>query len=322
MNLIKFIFFISFFCFSATFHAQSNLVPNGDFEEYHTCPGLNGHYLYTTCDNWTSPTAASPDYCNACCQEYNQLFQTLTYSVPQNSFGYQPAQSGNGYSLIGCQQNTDGSGMYMEYIQVELKETLKAGIIYEVRFFVHNPKLDCINNVGALFTPSELNLNTQEIIPLEPQVSSDPDIFFCDTTKWYEVKQFYHAVGDEKFLSIGVFKKFPELKMIHINGWVPDIPTFWGILYIDNISVSENLELANIFTPNKDGVNDTYELDLARMNAKKAVIMNRWGNKIVEEETFLKWDGSFQGTDCPDGVYFIKLELEDRTMTGTIQLIR
>lgn len=320
--MYKLLFSISFFCFSIPLYAQSNLVPNGDFEEYHKCPDLNQHFLYTTCDYWTSPTAGSPDYCNACCQDYNELFQTLTYSVPENAFGYQTAHSGNAYSAIACQQSTDGNGTYMEYIQVELKEVLKAGTFYEVSFFVHNPKIICFNSVGALFTPSELNLGTQEIITLSPQISSSPDIFFCDTTKWYEVKQLYRATGDEKFLSIGVFKQFPELQIIHYEGWEPDIPMLWGVLYIDDVSVVEGIELANIFTPNKDGVNDSYELDLKRIDARKATIVNRWGNKILEETTFMKWDGTFEGANCPDGVYFLKLELEDRTLTETIQLIR
>ena len=96
----------------------------------------------------------------------------------------------------------------------------------------------------------------------------------------------------------------------------------WGVLYIDDVSVVEGIELANIFTPNKDGVNDSYELDLKRIDARKATIVNRWGNKILEETTFMKWDGTFEGANCPDGVYFLKLELEDRTLTETIQLIR
>lgn len=302
-----------------TFYAQLNLVPNGSFEEYEFCPELNNHFLYTTGKYWTSPTSASPDLCHSCCTEYEPTLQSYSYGVPQNFYGYQTAHSGNGYSAIGCQQNMDGTEVYMEYIQIELKQTLKAGSLYEVSFFVHNPKIFCINSIGALFTPSELHLNTMETISLSPQITSDPEVFFCDTTKWYEVKQFYRAGGDERFLTIGVFKRFPEMKLIHIEGWVPDISILWGMLYIDDVSVVEKeIEPANIFTPNGDGNNDKYKLDLAIIGATKATILNRWGNVILEEEYFLIWDGN----DCADGIYFLKLDFEDRSLTRTIQLIR
>ena len=306
-----------------TFYAQLNLVPNGDFEEYEFCPDLNNHFLYTTGKYWTSPTSASPDLCHSCCTEYEPTLQCYSFSVPENFYGYQPAHSGNAYSAIACQQNIDGTQVYMEYIQIELKQTLKAETLYEVSFFVHNPKIFCINSIGALFTSSELHLNTMETISLSPQITSDPEVFFCDTTKWYEVKQFYRAQGDERFLTIGVFKRLPEMKLIHLEGWVPDITTLWGMLYIDDVTVVEKgIEPANIFTPNGDGNNDKYKLDLEIMGVTKATILNRWGNVILEEEHFLNWDGTFEGAECTDGIYFLKLDFEDKSLSRTIQLIR
>ncbi|MNJ84386.1 hypothetical protein D3C87_18370 [compost metagenome] len=308
-----------------TSRAQQNLVPNGDFEEYYNCPSTAaGYFLYTASKYWTTPTLASPDYCHACSDDYDSFFERFKYSVPENYYGYQPAHSGDGYAAIACQQNSDGTQQYIEYIQVELQEQLIEGKLYEVKFFVHNPKYQfCFNSVGALFTSSELNLNTSELIPLSPQITSNPNVYFRDTTSWYEVKQSFRAVGDEKFLTIGLFKKFPELKVIHHEGWVPVFNTMWGILYIDDVSVMEKApELANIFTPNGDGLNDSYELDLKMMGASNAVILNRWGNVMAEGSTSLNWDGTFEGNACPDGVYFIKLEFENSTETKAIQLIR
>jgi gliding motility-associated-like protein len=327
IRLYKFLFFLLCILIGHNSHAQLNLVPNGDFEEYYTCPSITtAFFLNSTCNYWNSPTNASPDYCNACSDDYDPILHKYRYSVPENYYGYQPAHSGVAYAALGCQQSASGDQSYMEYIQVELNQTLKKGIMYEVSFFVHNPKPDfCFNSVGALFTPSELNLETQEIISsITPQITSNPDVFFRDTVNWYEVKQFYCATGNEKFMTIGLFKRFPELKVVHYEGWVPEFPWMWGMLYIDDVSVIEKkLELANIFTPNQDGKNDKYVLDLKLIGASKAVILNRWGNVILEEETFLNWDGTDKGSDCPDGVYFIRLEFEEHSsMTEEIQLIR
>ncbi len=315
---------LCFFCVISS-RAQQNLVPNGSFEEYYNCPSwTDGYFLYTACKYWTTPTEASPDYCNACSTDYDPFMQRLRYSVPENFFGYQPAHSGDAYSAIACQQNSDGTQQYIEYIQVELTEQLQEGKLYEVSFFVHNPKYKfCFNSVGALFTSSELNLNTTELIQMSPQVTSNPDVFFRDTTAWYEVKEYIRATGDEKFLTIGLFKKFPELKVIHVEGWVPVFTTMWGFLYIDDVSVKEKApELANIFTPNGDGLNDLYKVDLKLIGASKAVILNRWGNIIVETDSLLNWDGTFEGKNCPDGVYFIKLEFGNKSVNQPIQLIR
>ena len=323
--MYKFLFSIWCLVIGITSRAQQNLVPNGNFEEYYNCPSVaDGYFLYTAGKYWTTPSLGSPDYCNACSTDYDPFFQRLRYSVPENYFGYQPAHSGDAYSVIACQQDSDGTHQYIEYIQVELTEQLQEGKLYEVRFFVHNPKYQfCINSIGALFTSSELNLNTSQIIPLSPQITSNPAVFFRDTTAWYEVKDYIRATGDEKFLTIGLFKKFPELKVIHYEGWVPVFNTMWGMLYVDDVSVIEKApELAKIFTPNGDGINDSYKLDLKLIGASNAVILNRWGNVVAESDTMLNWDGTLDGKNCPDGVYFIKLEFVDNTVNQPVQLIR
>ncbi len=306
--------------------AQQNLVPNGGFEEYNNCPGwTETFYLSPACKYWTSPSFGTPDYCNACSTDYDPIAQRFRYSVPENYFGNQPAHSGDAYAAIICEQNSDGTQQFNEYIQVELTEQLQEGELYEVSFFVHNPKYQfCINSVGALFTFSELNLHTTNVLSsFSPQITSDPTVFFRDTAAWYEVKELIYAQGGEKFLTIGLFKKFPELKVIHVEGWVPAFTLMRGALYIDDVSVvRKSPKLANIFTPNGDGLNDSYEVDLKHTGATNAVILNRWGNVIVETDSLLNWDGTFEGKNCPDGVYFIKLEFGNKSVNQPIQLIR
>ena len=69
-----------------------------------------------------------------------------------------------------------------------------------------------------------------------------------------------------------------------------------------------NCELTapNVFTPNGDGVNETFEIngtsDIARYNLK---IFNRNGKMVFQSDDLNKsWDGTFNGSKVSTGVYF------------------
>jgi gliding motility-associated-like protein len=71
------------------------------------------------------------------------------------------------------------------------------------------------------------------------------------------------------------------------------------------------IEVPNVFTPNGDGNNDTYGIISQNAIIQEAVIINRWGAKMIElnspNET---WDGkTASGNEAAEGVYFIKYRL-------------
>ncbi|MDB2622395.1 gliding motility-associated C-terminal domain-containing protein [Flavobacteriales bacterium] len=68
----------------------------------------------------------------------------------------------------------------------------------------------------------------------------------------------------------------------------------------------------NAFTPNKDGVNETYSYQGSFAKALKTKIYSRWGTLVYEsEEVEFKWDGKHQKTGeiCANGRYFFHYEL-------------
>lgn len=74
--------------------------------------------------------------------------------------------------------------------------------------------------------------------------------------------------------------------------------------------VGEVKPVANVFTPNGDGVNDLFKL--AGINdpcydVMEAIIINRWGVKVFESnDPLFQWDGKNKGRqDCAEGVYFL-----------------
>lgn len=85
----------------------------------------------------------------------------------------------------------------------------------------------------------------------------------------------------------------------------------------------------NAFTPgNQDGVNDRFRIFGTAIKSIDFKVFNRWGEKVFESDTQEKtWDGSFNNSPAPAGVYTYSLYVEylngfSERKKGTITLIR
>ena len=70
---------------------------------------------------------------------------------------------------------------------------------------------------------------------------------------------------------------------------------------------SSKLDMPNAFSPNGDGINDIYKAKDGWQSIIKfkAIILNRWGNKIYEwDDPSGGWDGTHNGKPVKDGVYY------------------
>ncbi len=75
------------------------------------------------------------------------------------------------------------------------------------------------------------------------------------------------------------------------------------------IAFTPYIHAPNVFTPNGDGVNDTYLPDFYGASRVKWTIFNRWGRKVYESNSTVEgWDGTVNGRDLPEGVYFMVAE--------------
>ncbi len=80
----------------------------------------------------------------------------------------------------------------------------------------------------------------------------------------------------------------------------------------------------NVFTPDADGKNDTFEIpNLLDYEGRKLTIYNRWGNEVYKAD---KYNNNWTGGDLPAGVYFYSLELfngiKSSTKNGNVQIIK
>jgi len=84
--------------------------------------------------------------------------------------------------------------------------------------------------------------------------------------------------------------------------------------------------IPNSFTPNGDGLNDTFGAYGEAIGDFSLQVFNRWGEMIFESASFnQRWDGTFDGVKVPQGSYIYKLSAkglsgnrEDRKGTVTV----
>ncbi len=78
-----------------------------------------------------------------------------------------------------------------------------------------------------------------------------------------------------------------------------------------------SLVIPNVFTPNHDGINDTFKPVLHNAGRYKMTIANRWGVVLFEtNDPEEGWDGYFMNERCPTGVYYVVFDIERCTPEG------
>lgn len=66
--------------------------------------------------------------------------------------------------------------------------------------------------------------------------------------------------------------------------------------------------IPNVFTPNRDGLNDFFSIDFSSVTKFEIEIYNRWGERLFQSnDPAFRWDGNFKGEPVPSGAYFYVL---------------
>ena len=84
------------------------------------------------------------------------------------------------------------------------------------------------------------------------------------------------------------------------------------------------LEIPNVFSPNGDGVNDTWEIAGLRGATNCSVeIFNRWGQQVYNSHEYnVPWDGSWKGKQVPVGTFYYIIKTATRNYNGWVAVIR
>lgn len=98
----------------------------------------------------------------------------------------------------------------------------------------------------------------------------------------------------------------------------------------NNVCSSSTLYIPNSFTPNGDGLNDTFGAKGTELFNYQMSIYDANGSQIFHCSDFsVQWDGKAQGSSsiCPEGVYEYKIVVTDACQTthtymGNVALIK
>jgi gliding motility-associated-like protein len=182
------------------------LVPNGDFEQYTTCPDSSGQIDHAV--GWSRPTAGTSDYFNAC-QQGVPGFNAFNPGVPDNYFGHQPAHSGKGYAGFFCFDSvpTLPNENYKEYVSHALATPLTPGEVYNVEFFVNlaDHSSITVNDIGALLSVQMPHRDDTYPITATPQVMPGSLALLDDSVGWTRIRGCFTADSAYAYITIGSF---------------------------------------------------------------------------------------------------------------------
>jgi gliding motility-associated-like protein len=269
------------------------LVPDGGFETLDLCPVPGGFGELENLSHWYL------------LQGTCDLYQ-CGIGIPNNAFGQQWPSQGLGY--IGC-----GVG---ELPATRLNAPLQAGRAYQVSFKCSFASgLGASTMLGVHFSRDSL---CRDGGPWWPQIKHTGTPVL-DSANWTQVSGIYVATGCELYMTL-----------VHEGG-----P--WSYYYFDDVSVtcadplgclpgacldSTTLQIPNIFTPNGDGFNDTFQFQTALIEQPfySYRIYNRWGSIVVEGDFSTGfWDGSLDGRISPEGVYYYIVRSKTRPCSEVIE---
>lgn len=244
------------FLMNSFFGIGQNLVHNGGFEEYSSCPvkmsNLNRDAAY-----WSAPTLGTTDYFNQCSR--------TKLGVPMNFKGKQEPYEGAAYAGLYLFAPKD----YREYIQVPLTETLQKGSRYRLTLFLSlSEKSDgAVMDMGAVLSDRPLSIYTKKELSQSQLISTSAQTthikqfpvsnYYQDKQKWMELSFDLVAKGFENHLILGNFKS--NAGTAYIDSKDPsNNKEGYAYYYLDDISM--------VYLGPEYKTNEVYVLDHVNFN--------------------------------------------------------
>lgn len=236
----------------------TNLVPNGGFEMFDTCPATFGQLNYAS--GWFRPTlGGTSDYFNSCSN-------SDSIGIPSSYFNATNAYEGNGmaglYTSLGHTNHDVNSpelvqydpNYYKEYISTKLNSKLNKNKLYNICFNVLlSSKSTGGSTVGLYLSdtlvyydsiyyppPFGFNVGYCKTLPFKPQLESNSHLI--EYNKWTSIHGTYRAKGTEEFIIIGCFDSAKYSSFTYLVPIPPAniaIYTFPIYYFIDDVSISE-----------------------------------------------------------------------------------
>ncbi|MEP2771607.1 MAG: putative Ig domain-containing protein [Fulvivirga sp.] len=113
-----------------------------------------------------------------------------------------------------------------------------------------------------------------------------------------------------------------EITVVDNNGAVSNVVS----RLVKITEVFPELDIVNAFTPNDDGVNDTWEIENLQFYTDiKISVYTKEGTRVFScLSQDCAWDGTFKGTELPGGPYLYTIDLNNnrRSYKGTVTILK
>lgn len=85
-------------------------------------------------------------------------------------------------------------------------------------------------------------------------------------------------------------------------------------------------EISSVFTPNGDGINDTWYIEnISGYPDNEVQVYNIYGNEVFSKKKYTgDWTGTYNGSPLPDGTYYyiLKVNQTQKPIKGSIDILR
>lgn len=165
----------------------------------------------------------------------------------------------------------------------------------------HDPEISTANDL-YFHSIEQLSGASNANVEIAYLPSTDGD--WSSMAHWKENQALWNAMGETDQLAIGNYSTVSKLAWDFPDVYHPYVLT----------TITEEIIIPNVFTPNEDGVNDTYFITAKGLKEFNMVIVNRWGNVVFEsDDVQFSWDGTTNGDKCGDGTYFYIITAKSAT---------
>jgi gliding motility-associated-like protein len=144
--------------------------------------------------------------------------------------------------------------------------------------------------------------------------------------------------GDTIILNPGLYSQYlwqdnstgPTFNVSTGGTYSVKVTDAFGCEFSDTVKITPAycgaIKIPNTFTPNGDGINDTWNIPpLQYFPACTVSIYSRWGQPVFSSIGYPKpWDGTYSGKALPIGTYYYIIDLKNNSkpLSGFITLIR
>ncbi|MEM8509564.1 MAG: OmpA family protein [Bacteroidota bacterium] len=280
-----------------------NLVINGGFEEYKTCPS-NFTNVDATLEAVATPTSSSGDYFNTC--------SSTDFGVPTNFKGEQKAFEGTGYIGLYFYALND----YREYLQLNTTRTLREKYPHKISLKVSLAEAStlAIRDMAIVFTNKKIKLPNSSTLTngrLDLQqglkfqkVKLIPEKSLDDTAGWVTLTAEFEAKGFENYMILGNFQPNKNTRILEANRTIRSGD--FSYYYIDDFTMEElprvNYEKDKIYVLEQNPYEPKgYKLDGKAMASVKKIFKYLRENAEVQ----MKITGHSDSSGTPEYNKFI-----------------